>query len=174
MHINQIQSLQNATYELEGLLQLMADRKHDVKLLRSLIVEKSNQIAQMANSLQEDAADLTHVEAAHKEQSEPEVEHIDRAQVSSSSISEPVCKNDMEERTSLRKLFPLNDVFLYRRTLFNGSQSDFDASLALVSEMHTIEQACEYFYGDLQWNPEMQEVKDFMAIINRYFTRQLY
>lgn len=40
--------------------------------------------------------------------------------------------------------------------------------------MHTYDQACAYFYGDLQWNPEDPEVREFMHIIERYFTNSLY
>lgn len=77
-------------------------------------------------------------------------------------------------RPSLRSMFPLNETFRFPRTLFNGSKEDFYTSLDIVVPMHTYDQACAYFYGDLQWNPEDPEVREFMHIIERYFTNSPY
>lgn len=81
---------------------------------------------------------------------------------------------ERKPRPSLRSMFPLNETFRFPRTLFNGSKEDFYTSLDIVVPMHTYDQACAYFYGDLQWNPEDPEVREFMHIIERYFTNSPY
>lgn len=75
-------------------------------------------------------------------------------------------------RSPLRKLFHLNDTFRFRRHLFAGSQEDFDASLCIVSEFTDFAQAEDYFYNDLQWDPEQPEVIDFMTIIRKYINER--
>jgi hypothetical protein len=39
----------------------------------------------------------------------------------------------------------------------------------LVSAMASLSEAEDYFYGDLEWDLENEEVKDFMNIIAHYF-----
>lgn len=69
----------------------------------------------------------------------------------------------------LRKAFSLNDRFRYRRELFGNSDVEMNDTLNLVETMHSFAEAEEFFYGDLEWDKESPEVKDFMAIIRNHF-----
>ncbi|MGN1245868.1 MAG: hypothetical protein ACI4UN_04470 [Muribaculaceae bacterium] len=69
----------------------------------------------------------------------------------------------------LRKAFSLNDRFRYRRELFGNSDVEMNDTLNLVETMHTYAEAEEFFYGDLEWDSESPEVKDFMAVIRNHF-----
>lgn len=91
-----------------------------------------------------------------------------------SSVAPKEEQQEREPRPSLRSMFPLNETFRFPRTLFNGSKEDFYASLDIVVPMRIYDQACAYFYGDLQWNPEDPEVREFMHFIERYFTNSPY
>lgn len=71
---------------------------------------------------------------------------------------------------NLRKAFSLNDKFRFRRELFSNSDTEMTDTLNLVEAMSSYSEAEEYFYTDLQWNPEMPEVIDFMAIIKKHFS----
>lgn len=70
----------------------------------------------------------------------------------------------------LKALFPLNDFFRFRRELFDGSDVDFNASLCIVEELGSFDRAKDYFFNDLQWNPEDDRVDEFLVIIRKYFT----
>ena len=69
----------------------------------------------------------------------------------------------------LRKAFSLNDRFRYRRELFGNSDVEMNDTLNLVETMHSYSEAEEFFYGDLEWDSESPEVKDFMAVIRNHF-----
>ena len=69
----------------------------------------------------------------------------------------------------LRKAFSLNDRFRYRRELFGNSDVEMNDTLNLVETMNSYSEAEEFFYGDLEWDSESPEVKDFMAVIRNHF-----
>ena len=72
----------------------------------------------------------------------------------------------------LRKAFSLNDRFRFRRELFGNSGAEMNDTLNLVEAMLNREEACDYFYHDLQWDRDNPEVIDFMAIIDKHFSNK--
>ncbi len=70
----------------------------------------------------------------------------------------------------LKKAFTLNDRFRFKRELFGNSDNDFADALNLVSAMQSLTEAEEYFYGDLGWDPESEEVQEFMSVIINHFS----
>ena len=70
---------------------------------------------------------------------------------------------------NLRKAFSLNDHFRFRRELFSNSDPEMTDTLNLVETMESFQEAEEYFYNDLGWDPENMDVADFMAIIKKHF-----
>ncbi len=75
--------------------------------------------------------------------------------------------NQIEPRGRL--VFTINDRYRFKRDLFNSSDADFNTSLALVASMDSYEEAEAYFLGDLQWQPQREEVIDFLEILKNYF-----
>ena len=69
----------------------------------------------------------------------------------------------------LRSAFSINDTFRFRRELFGNSAADMSDAINLVIAMNSYEEAEDYFYGDLKWDPESDEVKEFMEIIRNHF-----
>lgn len=74
------------------------------------------------------------------------------------------------EARDLRKAFTLNDKFLFRRELFGGSDPEFADTVELLQTMTSLDEAREYLFDDLQWDPENPVVKDFMAIVVNHFS----
>lgn len=69
----------------------------------------------------------------------------------------------------INKAFTLNDRFRFRRELFRNVQADFDSTLDVIATMASFEEAEEYFYDDLCWDPENEDVKLFMEIVSKHF-----
>lgn len=67
------------------------------------------------------------------------------------------------------KAFTINDKFRFRRELFRNSQEEFDETLYVIAQMNNFDEAEEYFYNDLCWNPESEDVKEFMDVVKKHF-----
>lgn len=72
----------------------------------------------------------------------------------------------------LRKIFTVNDKFLFKRELFGGNSQDFDDTLELLQSMDSYHEAAEYLLEDLAWDPESQTVINFLASIESYFNNR--
>ena len=69
----------------------------------------------------------------------------------------------------LRKAFTLNDHFRFRRELFANSEAELNDTLNLIETMQSYDEAEEYFYNDMGWDAENEDVAEFMAIIKKHF-----
>lgn len=85
---------------------------------------------------------------------------------------EPIRLEDKLARDRARdifKAFTINDKFRFRRELFRNSQEEFDETLYVIAQMSNFDEAEEYFYNDLCWNPDSEDVKEFMDIVKKHF-----
>lgn len=227
MQEKDLKEILNATYELEGLLQLSLTGKQDLSRLHGLIVDKGHLISSLCDRLpaaaaepvaadaagyyasDEDVDDTTAVEPVEVEpvvtegqpveplpaepEAVPDFSHIEgvsfadtpdttystdepeeqAAAQETAPVHQPLrLRNNPGGRPKLRRLFPINEVFLFRRELFGGSDVDFNASLAIVEDLGTYAAAEDYFATDLQWNLNDATVAQFLAIIKKYFKQQ--
>lgn len=74
-----------------------------------------------------------------------------------------------ERAADISKAFTLNDRFRFCRELFRNSNEEFRETIEVIGTMSDMEEAEEYFYNDLCWDPEKEEVKEFMAIVAKHF-----
>ena len=88
-------------------------------------------------------------------------------------VNENVSQQPLQHREpgELRRMFTVNDKFRFRRELFGNSDTEFTDTLNLVEAMRNYNEAEDYFYTDLSWDAEAPEVQEFMAVVNRYFTK---
>ncbi|MDO4511427.1 MAG: hypothetical protein Q4B68_06400 [Bacteroidales bacterium] len=70
---------------------------------------------------------------------------------------------------NMRSAFSLNDSIRFRRELFGNSQAEYNDALDMVQSMHSFDEAEDYFYDDLGWDPTNEEVRDFMEVVKRHF-----
>ncbi len=72
-------------------------------------------------------------------------------------------------RGDIRRMLTLNDKFLFRRELFNGSDTELNDTLDLVASMASMREAEEYLYDDLQLDPDSDSMRQFIEILGSYF-----
>lgn len=78
-------------------------------------------------------------------------------------------KLSRERASDISKAFTLNDRFRFRRELFRNSDAEFRETIDVIGSMSSMEEAEDYFFNDLCWNPESGDVKDFMSIVAKHF-----
>lgn len=70
---------------------------------------------------------------------------------------------------NMRKALSLNDRYRFKRELFGNSELDLNDALDMVQSMKSYDEATDYFYGDLGWDKDNEEVQDFMSIVKKHF-----
>lgn len=111
---------------------------------------------QTADAESEEVAESVQFEEAEDAGEEPAVLTLDE-------------KLARERAADISKAFTLNDRFRFCRELFRNSNDEFKETLEVIGTMSDMEEAEEYFYNDLCWDPEKEEVKEFMAIVAKHF-----
>lgn len=144
--------------EFEGVLRTMLERpsKEILSVAQDKFDELSGLFNQMTASEQnvEDESNLTEIKIEEAEGSE----------------ESPMTEPDLSLKpTDFRKMFTLNDKFMFRKGLFGNNDEEFNSTLDLVGAMHSYEEVEEYVYDDLQWDSTDPLVVDFMKIAHRFF-----
>ncbi len=120
-----------------------------------------------------DSEFIDEIESIEIVDNEIEVIEIEQSEESETVIEPPIKTLDeklaRQNSKDLKHAFTLNDRYRFRRELFGNSDTEFIDMINLVSAMASLTEAEEYFYGDLEWDQENEEVKDFMNIIALYF-----
>lgn len=134
---------------------------------------------------EEETEEETEEEASEEEVSEEEVSEEEASEEEASEeevIEEEIIEEEIEdpqgEETPVasrpvavrkRPVFCLNDRFRFCRELFGNSETEFIATLDLISGMSDYDEAEEYFIDEMGWDPDNQDVSDFMEILRIYF-----
>ncbi len=133
------------------------------------------------NMIDSRKADMNHSASIHEAAPDEEIDKRKVEEDKSDEVSNSKVMPELEkktetmkpqrtpQRTSVAKKFSINDNFRFRREIFDGNSDNFTQSLALVDRMDSFAEAEDYFYTDLQLNPEDTVVEEFMNIIRRHF-----
>lgn len=71
---------------------------------------------------------------------------------------------------TLREAMSLNDLFLYRRTLFGGSAAAFNDALTEIATFSHISEVQNFMRDTLHINMKTSEAKDFINIMAPFFS----
>ena len=145
----EINEIKNKIYEAEGLLELLQLREDKAADLLPMIIVKIEEARKKLS-------DMTAGLAAEDEGiTDVETEDI------------PGDKEILGDKE--KPAFCLNDRFRFRRALFGGSDTEFSGVMDYIATLTGFEEAEEYFYGELGFEPDNEDVVDFMEIIKNYF-----
>lgn len=70
----------------------------------------------------------------------------------------------------LRSMLTLNDRFLFQRTLFRGDIGMMNFTLDKLNGIPTKEEAVAFLQKEYAWEEEAAGVKEFMDLLDRYYT----
>jgi len=77
---------------------------------------------------------------------------------------------NFQKRRKIKDSLTINQKFMFTKILFNGDFELFSAAIDRLDELDNLNQAKNYLtnnYGE--WNPEGEEYKEFMEIVERRF-----
>lgn len=72
-------------------------------------------------------------------------------------------------KPDIRRHLTLNDKYCFVREVFGGDEADFQATLDVIGEMTTPDEAVDYITGDLMLDAEDDGVKKFVTFIEKCF-----
>ena len=72
----------------------------------------------------------------------------------------------------IRKAFSVNDRFRFQRELFAGSASAMNTAIEHIEMMKSYGNAELYFFSQLHWDRDNEDVKDFMAIVRNHYQQK--
>lgn len=144
--------IRNSLYEAEGLLELLSVRDDKEAELVPMIEAKLSLVMKLLPELTDKAVpEPTRPEVAESIEPEPDA---------------PDISDDVAPRAV--PVLCLNDRFKFRRALFGGSEEELNGVLSRIAGMQSYEEAEEYIYGVLGFEPEDEAVADFLEIIKTY------
>lgn len=170
--------LLDLTFELEGLVRLRMERDKD-EALDELINNKAQAISALAgNGCQTvvkaaaQAPEMTEDDGGEDDMFYAIPDETDERAREEDGIPDPAAAKDAQSSPVPERAKPLlsvNDRFRFRRELFSNSDRDFNSALDLVATMDSYDEAEDYFYNELEWDPENEVVVEFMTLLTRYF-----
>lgn len=190
MQDNELNNLLDLVYEIEGLAELALKRENPPKTIEALIKDKVKQLCEIVDDTAtdeektnsrsvkpDDVAVAPPVANDAEEVDDDEFEYgVERDEEfyddndtyddTDNSVSFPKVSRG---KVDFKSLFSINDKFRFRRELFSNNGNEFSDALHLVATMDSMDEAEDYFYNDLQWDPESDDVMDFMGKIAQYF-----
>jgi len=192
-------NLLNLTFEIEGLLMLWRERGENTPaevepMLRNKVASLNAAIGCMETSDLKNGSISVDNDLADNVTNDNELPTISELSIGnepekeSSSTADSV-SHDIEIKSNadqpatmrldeklamagardIRRAFTVNDRFRFRRELFSNSESRLADALDIISAMSSLDEAEDYFYNDLCWDRESNDVKDFMTIVANHF-----
>lgn len=161
-------------YEIEGLTELAIRRDPMPEAILPLIAEKTfllNALAQAMNHSGEQATTAPHEDVSAQEAESASRQESTENHTQSQTLPPHIKGAPKPPAVDIKKIFSINDKFRFRRELFVNDADDFSHTLDLIMKMKTYEDAEEYFYNEMQWDPENEEVMAFMAKVQEYFEK---
>lgn len=184
-------ALMALSFEIEGLLMLIRERGDDCPAeVENLLASKTRILAGYFNGMSEENLKNPESEAeaiieqmpddnigCMKTQDNEKTDETGEAPLDvptfdqvgfdqSIRLDEKLARDSARD---LRRAFTLNDRFRFRRELFGNSENRLVEAIDIIDAMNSLDEAEEYFYGDLGWDRESDDVKDFMAIVANHF-----
>lgn len=99
---------------------------------------------------------------------EPEENASDSGLEVSDGVAEGASGAPVRGSSELKRIFSLNDMFLYRRMLFKGSSLNFNEVLDMVPSLRSAEELRQLLSGRYEVDLKSEEAKDFMEIVLPY------
>ena len=167
MNKSKINEIKNRVYEAEGLLELLTNRPEITDSILPLVAKRLDEAQSLLKQLPAEPTPEPTPEPEPTLEPEPDSDPVYE--------SEPEPDPDPEpdpEPVSLScharfnpPAFCLNDRFRFRRSIFGGSDAEFNAAMRHIATLPDYQDALRYLGEEMGVDLEDEDVVDFLEIL---------
>lgn len=159
-------TLLEKTIEIEGIIRILRDG-HPTPETYALLRKKATELSALIANLQpkSDKAETSNISTEQDDillsfdsEEDSQAVYTPDSAISGNKVNE----QHAGERKSLKAIFSLNDRYLYSRELFGGNMKMFDATLDFIEGVENYSDIEDYFYNELEWDPDNSVVATFL------------
>ncbi len=99
----------------------------------------------------------------YKEEEESEEEEPE------TNLQEPIPTTEAVDLSLWRQLFSINDMFLFRRELFNGSETLFNTALGEIGQSRSVDEVRRVLTDRYGIDLRQKTAKEFLSVISTVF-----
>lgn len=159
MNKSKINEIKNRVYEAEGLLELLTNRPEITDSILPLVAKRLDEAQSMLKQLPaEPDPDPDPVY-----ESEPEPDPEPESDPEPEPDPEPVSLSSHAQFNP--PAFCLNDRFRFRRSIFGGSDAEFNAAMRHIATLPDYQDALRYLGEEMGVDLEDEDVVDFLEIL---------
>ncbi len=167
MNKSKINEIKNRVYEAEGLLELLTNRPEITDSILPLVAKRLDEAQSMLKQLPAEPTPEPTPEPEPTLEPEPDPDPVYE------SAPEPDPEPEPEpEPVSLSSharfnppVFCLNDRFRFRRSIFGGSDAEFNAAMRHIATLPDYQDALRYLGEEMGVDLEDEDVVDFLEIL---------
>ncbi|MGM9866453.1 MAG: hypothetical protein ACI303_01140 [Lepagella sp.] len=173
MNKSKINEIKNRVYEAEGLLELLTNRPEITDSILPLVAKRLDEAQSMLKQLPaEPTPEPTH-EPEPTLEPEPDPDPVYESEPEPDpepeSVPEPEPDPEPVSLSSYARFNPpafcLNDRFRFRRSIFGGSDAEFNAAMRHIATLPDYQDALRYLGEEMGVDLEDEDVVDFLEIL---------
>ena len=183
MNKSKINEIKNRVYEAEGLLELLTNRPEITDSILPLVAKRLDEAQSLLKQLPaEPTPEPTHEPTLESEpalepepdpdpvyESDPEPDPEPEPYPDPEPDSDPEPDPDPVSLSSHARFNPpafcLNDRFRFRRSIFGGSDAEFNAAMRHIATLPDYQDALRYLGEEMGVDLEDEDVVDFLEIL---------
>ena len=175
MNKSKINEIKNRVYEAEGLLELLTNRPEITDSILPLVAKRLDEAQSMLKQLPVEPTPEPTPEPEPTLEPDPDpdpdpvYESEPEPDPEPESVPEPEPDPDPVSLSSHARFNPpafcLNDRFRFRRSIFGGSDAEFNAAMRHIATLPDYQDALRYLGEEMGVDLEDEDVVDFLEIL---------
>lgn len=173
MNKSKINEIKNRVYEAEGLLELLTNRPEITDSILPLVAKRLDEAQSMLKQLPAEPTPEPTPEPEPTLEPEPDPDPVYESEPEPDpepeSVPEPEPDPEPVSLSSHTRFNPpafcLNDRFRFRRSIFGGSDAEFNAAMRHIATLPDYQDALRYLGEEMGVDLEDEDVVDFLEIL---------
>lgn len=173
MNKSKINEIKNRVYEAEGLLELLTNRPEITDSILPLVAKRLDEAQSMLKQLPAEPTPEPTPEPEPTLEPEPDPDPVYESEPEPDpepeSVPEPEPDPDPVSLSCHARFNPpafcLNDRFRFRRSIFGGSDAEFNAAMRHIATLPDYQDALRYLGEEMGVDLEDEDVVDFLEIL---------